>query len=243
VTDLNDGNERPSFTINGRSYPTHSLCLVIGKKERVGRDGFEAIISSVKGQATSAAEMLISELSKRFPSCDLMDALGIIFPQFWLQANCDAIFLLYLKTLKAHFYELRSVISRSEKDEVSTQVFEPLDARTLDLQTSLFKLTMKSNAKSAMEELHDMNPVTKLWTKLGSSTLLLSLLSEYMKVANIAVTTVLGSIEDECTFSTLKIMKSKLRNRLGGHLDTTMRMFSQGFYNQDIFPYQEAISH
>jgi hypothetical protein len=93
-----------------------------------------------------------------------------------------------------------------------------------------------------MDEPHDMNPVTKLWTKLGFNSLLLSCLSEYMKVANIVVTAVLGSVEDEHTFSTLKFMKSKLRNRLGGHLDTTMRMFSQGFYNQETFPYQEAIS-
>jgi hypothetical protein len=207
VTDLNDGSESLSFTINGRSYPAHSLCLVTTKKKRVGRDGFEAVISSVKGQATSAAKMLISELSKRFPSCDLMDALGIVFPQFWLQANCDALFPLHLKTLKAHFYELRSVISGSEKDGVSTQVSEPLDAQTLDLQTSLFKLMMKSNAKSAIEEPHDMNPVTKLWMKLGSNALLLSCLSEYMKVANIAMTAVLGSVDNERTFSTLKFMK------------------------------------
>jgi hypothetical protein len=155
VTDLKDGSESLAFTINGRSYAAYSLCLVTRKKERVGRDGFEAIISNVKGQATSATEMLISELSKKFLSCDMMDALGIVFPQFLLQANCDALFPLHLKTLKAHFCELRSVISGSEKDGVSTQVFEPLDARTLDLQTSLFKLTIKSNAKSAMEEPHE----------------------------------------------------------------------------------------
>ena len=135
------------------------------------------------------------------------------------------------------------MIFGSEKDGKSSQVSEPLDARALDVQASLFKLTMKSNAKSAMEEPHDMNPVTKLWTKLGSNALLLSRLSEYMKVTNIAVTAVLGSVEDEQTFSTLKFMKSKVRNRLGGHLDTTMRMFSQGYYSQETFPYQEAISH
>jgi hypothetical protein len=46
-----------------------------------------------------------------------------------------------------------------------------------------------------------------------------SLICEYMKVANIVVTDVLGSVEDERTFSTLKFMKLKLRNSLGGHLD------------------------
>jgi hypothetical protein len=136
-----------------------------------------------------------------------------------------------------------SVILGSEKEGVSGQVSELLNARTLDLQTSFFKLTIKSNAKSALEELHDMNPATKLWTKLDSNTLLFSCLSEYMKVADIDLTAVLESVEDERTFSTLKFMKSKLRTRLGPHLDTTMRMFSQGFYNQEMFFYQETISH
>jgi hypothetical protein len=68
-------------------------------------------------------------------------------------------------------------------------------------------------------------------------------LSEFNKVAEIAVTAILGSMEDERTFSTLGFMKSKLRNRLGSHLDTTVKMFSQPFYNQESFPYYSAITH
>ena len=64
-----------------------------------------------------------------------------------------------------------------------------------------------------------------------------------MKVANIAVNAVLGSVEDECIFSKLKFMKSKLRNKLGGYLDTTMCMFSQGFYSQEMLPYHVALSY
>jgi hypothetical protein len=33
--------------------------------------------------------MLIGELGKRFPNHDLMNALDIIFPRYWLQHNCD----------------------------------------------------------------------------------------------------------------------------------------------------------
>jgi hypothetical protein len=56
-------------------------------------------------------------------------------------------------------------------------------------------------------------------------------LPEFIKVAEIAVTTMLGSVEDEHTFSTLGFMKYKLRNCLRSHLDTTVKMFSQPFYN------------
>ena len=130
----------------------------------------------------------------------------------------------------------------TEKELVLSQVSEPLDARNLDLHTSLFKLTMKSHAHSAMAEPRDANPVTKLWQKVGTNGLLLNWLSEFIKVAEIAITAVLGSVEDEWMFSNLAFIKSKLRNRLGVHLDTCVRLFSQGFYSQDTFPYQEAIT-
>jgi hypothetical protein len=68
-------------------------------------------------------------------------------------------------------------------------------------------------------------------------------LSEFMKVAKIAIIVVFGSVEDERTFSMLGFMKSKLHNRLGRHLDTTVKMFSQPFYQQDTFPYNNAIAH
>jgi DNA primase large subunit len=110
------------------------------------------------------------------------------------------------------------------------QVDPLLDAWTLGLQTSLFKLTMRSNAKSAMEEPRDKNPVSKLWQKIGQNALMLNRLSEFIKLAEIAITATLGSVEDERTFSTLGFMKSKVRNRLGGHLDTCMKMFSQPFF-------------
>jgi hypothetical protein len=42
-------------------------------------------------------------------------------------------------------------------------VFEPLLNDILDLQTSTFKLTTKTKAHKAMEELKDENHVTKLW--------------------------------------------------------------------------------
>jgi hypothetical protein len=118
-----------------------------------------------------------------------------------------------------------------------------LDPYKLDWQQSLFKLTMKQNAAKAMEAPHDVNPVTKLWQRLGCNGLLVSRLSEYMRLAEIAITAVLGSAEDERTFSNLAFVKNKVRNRLGGHLDTTVKMYSQGFYDLQSFPYSDAFNH
>ena len=57
----------------------------------------------MKGQCTSAVEMLMTELSQRFSNSNLINALSIVFPQFWLQSNANDLFPLHLKTLKSHF--------------------------------------------------------------------------------------------------------------------------------------------
>jgi hypothetical protein len=101
---------------------------------------------------------------------------------------------------------------------------------------------MKSHAKATMEEPRNRNPVTKLWKKIGSNALMLNWLSKVFKVAEIAVTAVLGSVEDERTFSTLGFMKSKLRNQLGGHLNICVKLCSQPFFTQGNFPYADAIA-
>ena len=55
-----------------------------------------------------------------------------------------------------------------------------------------------------------MNPLSRLWKKLSSNALLASKLSEILKIAEVAAITVMGSIEDERTFSMLNYMKSKV---------------------------------
>jgi hypothetical protein len=67
-------------------------------------------------------------------------------------------------------------------------------------------------------------------------------LSEYIKLAEIAVVLVLGSVEDERTFSTLSFMKDKLRNRLQTHLPLVVSMHNQSFFDINTFPYEEAYS-
>jgi hypothetical protein len=55
-----------------------------------------------------------------------------------------------------------------------------------------------------------------------------------------ALTLVLGSVEDERAFSTVSFVKGKLRNKLVEHLPLCIKMFTQKFYTLRSFPYQEA---
>ena len=44
---------------------------------------FVAEVSSVKGQCTAAGDLLISQLDRRFPNHDIMEAPRVINPQYW----------------------------------------------------------------------------------------------------------------------------------------------------------------
>jgi hypothetical protein len=116
-----------------------------------------------------------------------------------------------------------------------------LDVRKLDDQESLFICTMESNSRKIMDgDIKTINPLMKLWRVVETSSMLRHGLSEYIKLAEIAVVLVLGSVEDEWTFSTLSFMKDKLRNRLQTHLPLVVSMHGQIFYDINTFPYEEA---
>ena len=85
-----------------------------------------------------------------------------------------------------------------------------------------------------------VNPLTRLWRRIKANGLLRHKLSDYFKVVELAVVTVLGSVEDERTFSTLSFMKNKLRNRLSVHLPVVEGMHAQEFYTLHNFPYDAA---
>lgn len=87
-----------------------------------------------------------------------------------------------------------------------------VDANLLDVQSSYFKIIMKSNSTWAMEHHAYMNPLTLIWQKLNINTLSALKLNEFHKLAEIVVGQIMGSVRDERIFSTLTFMKNFLRN-------------------------------
>jgi hypothetical protein len=92
-----------------------------------------------------------------------------------------------------------------------------------------------------MAEPKDENPMIKLWHQLDSNNLLVHCLYEIMWLAKQAIVQVIGSVEDERTFSTLTFMKSKIRKLLVEHLDIAICMFTQDFFTKKTFPFQVAM--
>ena len=66
--------------------------------------------------------------------------------------------------------------------------------------------------------------------------------SEWIKVMEISLLIVPGSVEDERIFSLMKLIKSYLRNTLvNPHLSAAVRVFASTLFSVSSFPYAEAI--
>lgn len=183
-----------------------------------------------------AANKLIEELDSRFPAQNVMSALGIMYPQFWCEGNAEAQFDGHLRVLMETYGHGKVLGVGSDK-----LLLPPLINRDLLMsQRGLFKMCMKSNARAAMLPPFDLNPLTKVWRVLDGNNSLTKNFSEFIKLAEIAVTHVIGSVEDERTFSSLSFLKSKLRATLVENLEVAVGMYSQKVFTLESFPYQRV---
>jgi hypothetical protein len=86
-----------------------------------------------------------------------------------------------------------------------------------------------------------LNPLTKMWCLGTRFRVLSSSFLEYVKLVELAIVQIVGSMEDERCFSTLAFIKSKLQNRPTTHLPLVVRMFAEQFYILQNFPYGDCI--
>ncbi len=114
---------------------------------------------------TGVGKALIQELEIRFLAHGAMDALGIGYPQYWMQLECDATFVKHFQVIKSAFY-----LGKTHKvDDQDMMVGELFNVNDLDYLQGMFKLTMKSNATTCMTPNFDSNPLTKMWHLVTTS--------------------------------------------------------------------------
>jgi hypothetical protein len=82
VIDLNDGTEHLTFHIIRYSHMVHYVDYLNGIHFAIIWKGFDQTITSMKVQCIVAYDLLVIELKWRFIDHELMDALGIIHPQY-----------------------------------------------------------------------------------------------------------------------------------------------------------------
>jgi hypothetical protein len=69
----------------------------------VVRQDWITMCQGVKDQCIFITKGLITELNKRFSTQELMDDIGIIYLQYWVQVKVAQTFPKRLKILKTHF--------------------------------------------------------------------------------------------------------------------------------------------
>jgi hypothetical protein len=180
------------------------------------------------------AEKLVAQLTNRFPAAHLMDAFGLIYPQYWNDKEVDVNFDRHLKILKEHYGSAKPF---STANHPEAQVEPMLSPTAFDMQSSLFKQCMKENSASMLKKPFNENPITRMWRCIDANS---HSLFEFIKVAEIGICMVLGSVKDERTFSCVIFMKTKVRNRLTTHLPLVVGMKTQSFYDINTFPYDKA---
>jgi hypothetical protein len=126
-------------------------------------------------------------------------------------------------------------------DEQEVQVQEFLSAIDFDYQQGMVTFTMKSNVIAYMVPPFDTNPLTMMWHLVITSPILVSNFLKYIKLAELAVVHIIGSVENERCLSTLAFMKSKFHNKLTIHFPIVMCMFALQFYILENFPYAKCI--
>lgn len=241
VPDLNRNLEYLSFCVGDHTYPNHVIDGIMCGKKVVGKDDFASSINQVKEQCCVTAKLIILELDSRFADQDVMNTLGIVFPQYWLNDSCEDTFQAHLTMLLKHYCEAKWTMSSCGKSMIhNKQVQEPLNGTNLKQQQAFFTMTMVNKCQKAMNSTCSMNPLTRLWQNLNASHALRMKISEYFLLVEIVICSMIGSVEDERTFFTVTFIKSKLRNCLGPHLVYIVQMFSQDFFVYDNFPFPGA---
>jgi hypothetical protein len=89
-----------------------------------------------------------------------MDAMGIVFPQYWVQEGADRSFSTHLSILKDAFCYSKCLVQVEGKGEWVKLV---LSTKALDEQSCMFKMSMSSQSKLVMQPLYHLNPATKIW--------------------------------------------------------------------------------
>jgi hypothetical protein len=101
--------------------------------------------------------MCVTKLDQPFANSKLMNALGIMYPQFYMQLDVDYAFSFHFAIIKKHYCEIKEV----RPSLLHVKKYYKCQYK-LDLQASTFKLTMKSQAPKVMSEPCDNNLVIKM---------------------------------------------------------------------------------
>lgn len=239
------GEENLVMHVDGEE---HTLMARAPRTGRAGRpcvlsvpisslDQLKAVRQSVTNEMLLAADLVSQQLVQRFPPVPLMEAMSVVYAEYW-EAPTESGFREHLDTLIKMFG--KSVV------HLGCKLQELLNPEELMQQSHMFfelATVAAAYVKSLDTEEHTDAPTTLLWRHLTKTATTSGMISEFVKLAELVLVLVPGSVEEERTFSTMGFIKDRLRNRLGQeHLNTTVSLKTQQVFTIDTFPFRDAIT-
>ncbi len=95
-----------------------------------------------------------------------MDAFEVVYPRYWLWPELEMRFVIILAILKVAICQLKKVGFNKE------WLLGLFSIIVLDLNMSMFILTMKKNVKLMMQKPFNIDSLTKLWKTFSSFQIL-----------------------------------------------------------------------
>jgi len=245
---LEIGTKNNFLTFNDREelcISCHVLRIPLYYKVKIGKKTskhgltkvrLDNFVLSIKEKLRNVAKALSAELRDTFPRDELLEAMGIIYPQFWNNSQSQK---LLLQKFQNNLSILMNHFGNPTKVEGVTCV-GILNSESLLEQSGCFGETMWNQFNQLQNPLED-GIVTRLWNHLSVSTYMQDRMAKYFKLANLCQTLILGSVEDERVFSLMSFVKSKLINKLDNNLDTCLRLYMSRYCIQN-FPYDRVIA-
>ncbi|KAH7403976.1 hypothetical protein KP509_15G003200 [Ceratopteris richardii] len=212
------------------SQKSQGVCI----RKKVNQTFFAILVDSVKQGLRSICNKLTYEIRERFPRDELLEAMAIVHPLYWNHAK-DKSFLTNDFKSKVQVLSDHFGMNAYLGDRILEGIINP---NLKKKQFGIFGQTMWEQF-NFVKDPSNPGAMTKLWKKLDISPFLKESMSEYFKVANLCLTMILGSVEDERLWSSLTFIRNATRYRLNKNLDTCLRFFvSQS--DLETFPFEEA---
>jgi hypothetical protein len=105
-------------------------------------------------------QSLYDELDQRFPSQEILDAIGIIYPQYWRQEGAE-------ESLAQHLLVFKKIYSYAKLVNEGKPLVEGGNPYKAPLMLLASTLTIKANYEVACAPPFHINLLTKLWSTLS----------------------------------------------------------------------------
>lgn len=195
---------------------------------------FQLLIQRLKSETTSAAKAVVEDLKVRFPCDDqgFLEAFAIFQPRYWLRMAGEELSVVE-EDVKGKLEILKHRYTSQIMLPTGKMATPPINADMLSEQFDNFMTYMPGSVT--------MEKTGTFWVYIFAHPMAKNRISEYMKLAQIMLLIIVGSVENERTFSCMNFTKSAARNRLDAeHLNVCIRADKCRWGIED-FPYKLAL--